>query len=117
LGYIFSPKWYKFNNKILNKYGNLCARAKEEGLIKSHSTKFFIGGTKLNTFILSRRRFHAYKIGGQVLFNSTLTPLNNNNSNKLTYFLIEQNLKPVYCYEDLHLDSTRKKIKNGDLKS
>jgi len=27
----------------------------------------------------------------------------------LTEFLTEKRLNPVYCYEDLHLDNTRKK--------
>jgi len=46
-----------------------------------------------------------------IRYNSTLTPFNNDNSKQLTDFLREENLKTVYCYEDLHLDSTRKKIK------
>jgi group I intron endonuclease len=45
-----------------------------------------------------------------VRYNSTLIPHNNENSKILIEFLIEKNLKPVYFYEDLHLDSTRKNI-------
>uniref|UniRef100_UPI0022371AA6 GIY-YIG endonuclease n=1 Tax=Ramaria cf. rubripermanens TaxID=2016387 RepID=UPI0022371AA6 len=104
--YICSPKWSKFNNITLNNYGDLCARPKEYPLNKNHSSKCLIGGTKLNTFNL-----RISPKGGKLKNYSTLTPFNNYNSKKLTDFLIEKNLKPVYCYEYLHLDSTRKKLK------
>jgi group I intron endonuclease len=42
--------------------------------------------------------------------NSTFISEIKNNFNTLNEFLIEKNLKPIYCYEDLHLESTRKKI-------
>lgn len=106
LGYICSPKWSNFNNVPLNKNGGFCISPKlvVEGLIKSHSAKCLIGVTKLNTVIFRRIQIKIY---------STLTPFNSDNSKnfKLSDFLIEKNLKPVYCYEDLHLDSTRKKLK------
>jgi group I intron endonuclease len=129
LGYIFSPKWSKFNKVPLKKNGDFCASPNlvVEGLIKSHSAKCLIGVTKLNTFILSRSlplqpslpapsgcvAREAGLVWLKIKKYSTLTPFNNDNSKKfkLSDFLIEKNLKPVYCYEDLHLDSTRKKLK------
>jgi group I intron endonuclease len=44
-------------------------------------------------------------------YNSSLTqPKLDNNSKILTDFLKEKNLKPIYCYEDLHLEFIRKKV-------
>jgi len=46
-----------------------------------------------------------------VRYNSALISSNKGDiSQILTYFLIEKNLNPIYCYEELHLEYTRKKI-------
>lgn len=44
-------------------------------------------------------------------YNSSLTqPKLDNNLKILTNFLKEKNLKPIFCYEDLHLEFRRKKV-------
>ena len=105
LGYSCSPKWSKLNYSKFNYSSSLFYKGKEDKLIRQNSVKNLMGGTrneiKVNKFILS-------KIHKGLRYNSTLTPLNNGNSKNLTKFLIEKNLKPVFCYEELHLDSTRK---------
>lgn len=47
--------------------------------------------------------------------NSSLTTNKNNNSNRLSEFLKEKNLDPIYIYEDLEFSSTKKAIQT-DLK-
>jgi group I intron endonuclease len=96
LGYKRSPKWFKFNNNKFNNNG--------EGVLRKKQSA--------NFFLRSRVNYINLRTSPKgVRYNSTLTPFNkNDNSKLLTDFLIEQNLKPIYCYEDLHLDSTRKKL-------
>ncbi len=56
---------------------------------------------------LGFRSFHSFN----VRYNSALISSNKGDiSQILTYFLIEKNLNPIYCYEELHLEYTRKKI-------
>ena len=104
LGYICSPKWSKFNYyKIINK-GPLYV--KPSGLRKNRNIKILSndGSIRLNNILLIK---NPTNLNG-VRYKSTLIPINNDNSKILIEFLIEKNLKPVYFYEDLHLDSTRK---------
>jgi len=116
LGYNYSPKWSKFNNyKFNNKRNVLIANI----LVKSkfNTTKFkpllkskfpLLANATTTGLLGARSRFRSpqticvnLKFGERVRYNSTVTE-----------FLSEYNLKPVYCYEDLHLDSTRKKNTN-----
>lgn len=56
---------------------------------------------------LGFRSFHSFN----VRYNSALISSNKGDiSQILTDFLIEKNLNPIYCYEELHLEYTRKKI-------
>ncbi len=56
---------------------------------------------------LGIRSIHSFS----VISNSALIPSNKDDiSQILTYFLIEKKLNPIYCYEELHLEYTRKKI-------
>jgi len=102
LGYNCSPKWSNLNNN-----GHLCDKSNIKLQIKDRSASVHSlssGGTTIMNNILLRT------IHKGVRHNSTLTPINNENSKILTEFLKIKNLKPVYCYENLHLDSTRKKV-------
>jgi group I intron endonuclease len=108
--------------KLKKKFFN--AKNKEDTIVKSRSDKVLLSGTRLKPFLFITSPLPLPKgpVGGNleggvfvfergIRYNSTLTPFNNDNSKQLTDFLREENLKTVYCYEDLHLDSTRKKIK------
>jgi group I intron endonuclease len=65
---------------------------------------FFIGIININ-----RCKFNAFQpFYKQLNYNSTLC--NNNNNNVLDNFLKDNKLEPVYLYENLHLDETRKVI-------
>jgi group I intron endonuclease len=140
LGYTYSPKWFKFNNwpwlrlchPNFNKNG-LCApflinleqvrlliallcaclffnKGIECLIIINKSVKFLISGTRSATRFINYPLSKNTASRKMVRSYTTLTPFNNLNSKILTEFLIDKNLKPVYCYEELHLDSTRKKI-------
>jgi group I intron endonuclease len=87
----------KERSLLLKKKFFFPAKNKENTIVKSRYDKVL--GTKLKPLLFNPKG---------IRYNSTLTPFNNDK--KLSDFLKEQNLKPVYCYEDLHLDSTRKKI-------
>lgn len=54
---------------------------------------------RVNSINLTRKRYY-----------STAKAVENN-SKILTDFIKEKNLKPVYCYEALHLESTKKRYK------
>lgn len=86
LGYIIdSPKWSKFKY-ITNKQN------------KINLTQIDIRNrNKLKNNIISKR------------YNSTLIPFENY-SKELIKFLKENKLNPIYSYESLNLDSTKKKI-------
>jgi len=103
LGYVCSPKWSKFKFDKFNNNSHLCNTTRQEELIRKGYLLNNVGAIRLNNISLrtSPKR---------VRYNSTLTLFNNDNSKILTDFLIETNLKPVYCYEDLHLNTTREKI-------
>jgi group I intron endonuclease len=69
-------------------------------LSKLNNSRFNNNKFKVNSIKLTTKRYY-----------STAKPVNNNNNSKiLNDFIKEKNLKPIYCYEDLHLESTRKKI-------
>lgn len=91
LGCQHSPKWFKFNINI-NQY-------KKNKLPIPNSV---VGTRKFNNFNnLTTKRY-----------SSTLnSPLVINNSKSVSDFINEKNLKPIYVYENLDLDSTKKKIK------
>jgi group I intron endonuclease len=95
LGYTHSPIWSKFKNYQFNN-----------NVIKNKDINTNINRLGLNYINLTKR---VYK--ENIRYYSTLTRLNNDENSKiLTDFLIEKNLKPIKCYEELHLESTRKKI-------
>lgn len=85
LGYKCSPKWLKLNNSCFNN--------KNKNFSK-------------NILNLQSRRF--YSTTKKVV--SVVDPANKI-SNVLEDFIKNNNLNPVYCYEDLHLESTKNKIK------
>jgi group I intron endonuclease len=58
-------------------------------------------------FLVCRRPFHCSNVKENF---SDHSPNQNDKSKVLTNFLRETKLTPVYCYEDLNLNSTRKKI-------
>ena len=114
LGYNRSPKWSKLNNTLSN------ATQRGENLIKRQNA---------NLFNFKHNNFNKFYLG--LRYNSTSTNnlrYNNNklksredlslynprdkfgHSKELTNFLIEKRLIPVYSYEDLNLNSTRKII-------
>jgi len=70
-----------------------------------HSPKL----SKLNNFGFNNK-FKVNSIKLTKRYYSTAKLVNNNHSKTLNDFIKENNLKPIYCYEDLHLESTRKKI-------
>lgn len=81
LGYINSPKWSKFKHNNNNNY--------------------------INKTIIYKNQFKLI----QKRFSSNLTSLNvANTSNILNKFLRENNLNPIYFYENLQLNETSKNI-------
>lgn len=119
------PNGKERNHLLKLKKNFFNAKNKEDTIVKSRSDKVLLSGTRIKPllFITSplplpfKIRGPKGPVGGKIgiRYNSTLTPFNNDNSKQLTDFLIEENLKPVYCYEDLHLDSTRKKIQTDTI--
>lgn len=93
LGYKHSPKWSKSNNENLYYVYNNLPRCFAAPLNKSsayHLYKNTIG-----------KRFYSTPINKPMITNSEI----------LNKFIEENNLKPIYCYENLHLDTTKKQIK------
>lgn len=112
LGYNHSPKWSKLNkyqNSIL--YGKLVKR-QNANIFKGNTIKFKTSvGLRLN----STTTITTNNTNPEVAFLNSgedydLRPDKIDNSKILTKFLTEKKLNPVYCYENLHLDSIRKKI-------
>lgn len=91
LGYVTSPKWYKFKNNFnkstKNKSNNKQSflRTRTSQLKYSHN--------------LTTKRYYSNSI-----------PIINEPSVVVISFLKEKNLKPLYIYEDLHLKSTKDKV-------
>ena len=83
LGYKRSPKWSKFNNSGFNN-----------NKLRVNSAQTF-GRDRLTT-----KRYYS----------TAKNPPINNNSKILDDFIKEKKLRPIYCYEDLHLESTKKNI-------
>jgi group I intron endonuclease len=100
LGYPYSPKWSKFNN---NKKFNNNNNKKNSLYIKGNNGLFTINKFDKSNYIICRK------------YSSTLTKVDSilaiDNTKKLTNFLIEKNLKPVYIYENIGEDYTKKKLK------
>ena len=96
LGYYNSPKWSKFNN---DKYKN------NKRLFLSVPQR----GQKLNIFNLTTKRYSSSLASSAVAKYSFSIQ---ESSKSLTDFLNEKNLNPVYSYENLELDSTKKKIQS-----
>ena len=86
LGYKHSPKWSKFNNK------------------------------KIKTFYTSSNRFDlpaklsCFKYSTQV---SNLANKNKSQSQIISNFIKDNDLSPVYVFENLHLDETKREILNS----
>ncbi len=95
LGYEHSPKWYKLNNSyhISSNY-NLLLRGTKQ---------------KLNKFNLNSKRYNSILVSPLILEGYHYTQVK---SKILTDFFKEKNLKPIYSYENLELDYTKKKIKS-----
>jgi group I intron endonuclease len=123
LGYDHSPKWSKNNNY---KSSTLC----EKQVTNLNANLFRPGFNSLNfKNSLGLRHYSSSSSSSSSSSYSsdssstsiTMTKLKSDdmssikdnkveNSKVLIDFLTEKNLNPVYFYEDLHLDSTRKKI-------
>lgn len=91
LGYDNSPKWYELNLNFLSNYISIYDNIKVNNLRSSNTHTAYNG---FQPFYVQKR------------FNSGLR----GNKNKLKEFLIEKQLNPVYIYENIHLDETRKTI-------
>ena len=65
---------------------------------KFNNSRFNNNKLRVSSIRLTTKRYY-----------STSKPINNN-SKILNDFIKEKNLRPIYCYEDLHLESTKKKI-------
>jgi group I intron endonuclease len=83
LGYKHSPKGSKFNKSYFN--------------INKSNTNYV--GNSFNQINFIKKRYY-----------STAVHVNNK-SQILNNFIINNNLNPIFCYEDLHLKSTKDKIK------
>jgi len=90
LGYQYSPKWFKYNNKIK---------------VNNNSSNFPIFNNKklnLNLPLYLKRQYST----------AYTSPLNTvKHSEVINNFLQEKNLNPVYSYENLHLESIQELIK------
>jgi group I intron endonuclease len=99
LGYPHSPKWSKFNNNKIFNNNN-----KKNSLY-----------TKGNNGLLTINKFDKSNYTIDRKYRSTLTKVDSilavDKSKILTNFLTEKNLNPVYIYENLGEDSTKKKLK------
>jgi group I intron endonuclease len=98
LGYIRSPKWFKLNKSNINE-----VKLNSSGKIK------FTSKNKTNKFYLSNKRHYTTS-------SLPLDQIDNSKNNNLlskeiiNNFIQEKNLNPIYCYENLQLDSTKKRI-------
>ena len=94
LGYKYSPKWPKLKNSYRTSSSNnyCCAPSK-----------------KLNKFNLTSKRYNSSLVSPLITEGSHSTQVK---SKILSDFLKEKNLNPVYSYENLELDYTKKKIKS-----
>ena len=95
LGYKHSPKWSKLNNSYITS--------------NSNNNKLLYKSRNLNKFNLISKRYHSLLISPLIMEGFHVTQLEK--SQILTDFLKEKNLNPVYVYEKLELDCTKKKIK------
>jgi len=113
LGYKHSPKWSKFNKfkvKIRNSSSIYCGN--RNGINRKNNLIFYKNSPNLEIMQLSVpklrfKSFHSFSVRD----NSALISSNKDDKSQiLTDFLIEKNLNPIYCYEELHLEYTRKNI-------
>lgn len=110
LGYLHSPKWSK-NLKIKNVYQ-----------LNSFNNTRSSGTPIIRKTVSGIRLFHTYyhrnytcnsRIRQAAAFEGVVQPsATYTNSNILTNFFKEKNLNPVFCYEDLHLETTKIKFQN-----
>lgn len=99
LGYQYSPKWSKLNKSYhRSSNNNLLLRSKQ----------------KLNKFNLTAKRYNSSLVSPLSKGDFSLTQVKSS-SKILIDFFKEKNLNPVYCYENLQLDYTKKKIKSETL--
>jgi group I intron endonuclease len=123
LGYIRSPKWSNLNNTYFNKFkfkglwsalrastsGRPPTTNKLRGQVKSY-IKHRPDRTALrpkitiNKFNLISKRTYTTRVDLSVIKSD------NNTSEILNDFIKEKNLNPIYCYEDLQLDLTKKRV-------
>lgn len=87
LGYIISPKWFKFDHKI-NKPNNLIIKPVK-----------FRNINNLKIKLISQRSYCTFSIN-----------TSENYSRELSNFLKDKNLNPIYLYENLNLEPIRKQI-------
>jgi hypothetical protein len=128
LGYHYSPKWSKFNNnhyknnnrlflyKKLNKF-NLTTKRYHSSLaspIVTAPLNKCVSGAPLPTE-RSGGAGVVYSFSNQALHSNRPSQRQRDGeycSKTLTEFLNEKNLNPVYSYENLELESTKKKIQS-----
>ena len=114
LGYLHSPKWFKnFKNKNvyqLNSFNNTSPpaaiiRKTVSGirLFHTYSPLRYDEGASDSYTCKSHLQHCVPRAEGKAAFT---------NSNILINFFKEKNLNPVFCYEDLHLETTKIKVKN-----
>lgn len=91
LGFLHSPKWFKFNNN-----NNINKRSK------------LVYSTFSNQ--ISKRRFSTSCMRLEMPNNTPINEENVNNSTEVTQFLKEKNLSSVFVYENLQENSIKLKI-------
>jgi group I intron endonuclease len=109
-----SPKWSKFTNyskfnlftKLDKKQYVNCFRTSNNYLNFKTSVGFRYYSTSTPT-----DKGSVIKYSNITLEDLAINKDKTDNSNILKDFIIEKRITPVYCYEDLHLDSTRQQIK------
>jgi group I intron endonuclease len=89
LGYVHSPKWSNLNINNKKQYLNLTIK-----------NSFISNNNNNNNIFLIQKRNYSYSTYSKI----------NDKSNILINFIKENKLTPIYFYEDLQLNETRKKI-------
>lgn len=106
LGYIRSPKWYilnkifnKNNNKNKNKNESIC-------MLNNKSLDNYLNYNNV------KNKFNNGKNKNKRLYSTRCEISSLINTNKVNKFIKEKNLKPVFVYEDLSVNSIRTKVLN-----
>ena len=105
LGYKHSPKWFQFNDKMVTRPKVIST------INKTNNKKSFASMIQPQ---LQKRLFCSNtspQERGSVTYNSGSAIIyNTNKSNILINFVKDNNLTPIFTYEDLHLKDTRDRV-------